>query len=98
MADVFEMVPAPRALEAYEAAVSVTFAALHGDLPDPVAFDAPDADVRTMLTEALRNGSVRGIPAQANVDLTNYVVDRFPANAEYPSNRMMLRPKTAFGA
>jgi hypothetical protein len=99
----FDIVPAaaapiPRAIEAYEATVSVTFAALHGDLADPVAFDSTDANIKMMLAEALRTGGVRGIPMQANADLTNYVVDRFPANAEYPNNRIMLRPKTAFGA
>lgn len=93
MADQFDIVPA---LANYEARVNVTFAGLNGDLPDAMAFDLPDADIKAMLTEALRTGSVPGIPAQANVDLTNYVIDRFPANAEYP-NRLIARPKTAFG-
>ena len=81
----------------FEARVNVTYAALNGDLIDAMAFDATDADIKAMLTEALRGGSVRGIPAQANPDLTNYVIDRFPATGERPWNYIMCRPKTAFG-
>jgi hypothetical protein len=95
----FDIVPAaaPAVLRDDQARVNVTFAGLNGELADAMSFDADDAAVRMMISEALRFGSIRGIPAQQAVDLTNYVIDRFPATADYP-NRIMLRPKTAFGA
>lgn len=95
----FDLVPAAPApvLADYEARVNVTYAALNGDLADAVAFDSTDAVIKAMLTEALRDGSVRGIPAQANPDLANYVIDRFPATNARPYALIQARPKTAFG-
>ena len=100
MADQFDIVPAPAApvLADYEARVNVTYAALNGDLADAVAFDSTDEAIKAMLTEALRDGSVRGIPAQANPDLTNYVIDRFAPSEARPYRLIQARPKTAFGA
>jgi len=84
-------------LEDYEARVNVTYAGQNGDLPDPVNFDSTDGDVRGWVTEAVRGGSIPGIPAAADADFTDFVVDRFAANEATPYNRIMLRPKTAFG-
>jgi len=79
-----------------QARVNVTFGGENGDLPDPVFFDASDADIKTWVTEAVVNGSIPGIPAARDADFTDFVVDRFAANAEQP-NRIFVRPKTPFG-
>lgn len=86
-----------QAIQPHEARVNVTFAGANGDLPDPVAFDATDADVKQMLTEALRTGGVPGIPARADANLADFVVDRFPPTDVRPYNLLQLRPKTPFG-
>ena len=97
MDQIVELVPV-RNIQPYEARLNVTFAGQNGDLPDPVAFDAPDADVKRWVTESVRNGGVPGIQANATADFTDFVVDRFPATDDAPFNRMMVRPKTPFGA
>jgi hypothetical protein len=80
-----------------EARVNVTFGGSNGDLRDPVVFDATDGDVKTWVTEAVRNGSIPGIPADAGADFHDFVVDRFAANETRPYNLIQLRPKTPFG-
>jgi hypothetical protein len=82
---------------ANEARVNVTYAGQNGDLPDPVSLDAADGDVRGWLTEAIRAGSVPGIPIDPNVDLRDFVVERFQATEARPYNLISVRPKTPFG-
>lgn len=84
-------------MEAHEARVNVTYNGGNGDLPDPVAFDAGDADVKNWVTEALRGGGVPGIATNGAVDLTDFVVDRFATSEARPYNLIQLRPKTPFG-
>jgi len=84
------------AIGADQARVNITYGGSNGDLPDPVSFQAADGDVKTWVSEALRTGGVPGIPA-VEADLRDFVVDRFPATAEIPLNRLFLRPKTPFG-
>ena len=81
-----------------QARVNVTYGGENGDLPDPVSVDATDADIRQMVTEAVRGGGVPGIAAQ-EPDFTDFVVDRFPPKPEegVEHNRVFLRPKTPFG-
>lgn len=79
-----------------EAVLNVTFSGQNGDLPDCVAFDAPDEQIRFWATEATRMG-VPGILADADADFSDFVVDRFRATEEIPYNRIFLRPKTPFG-
>ena len=78
------------------ARLNITAGGANGELPDMVSFDATDADIKAWATEAVRNGDVPGIPAQA-VNFQDYVVDRFSATNDLPA-RAFLRPKTAFGA
>lgn len=85
-------------LGAHEARVNVTYMGNNGDLPDPVSFDASDAQVREWITEALSTGSIPGIPATQAPDIRDFVVDRFTANEGRPFNLIALRPKTPFGA
>jgi hypothetical protein len=63
-----------------------------------VAFDATDGDVKAMVSEAIRTGSVPGIQADANVNLQDFVVDRFNATEARPFRLLQIRPKTPFGA
>ena len=94
------MVPqgaAARVLRDDQARVNITYGGENGDLPDPMSVDATDADVRQMVTEAVRGGGVPGIAAQ-NPDFTDFVVDRFRATPEIDHNRIFVRPKTPFGA
>lgn len=83
-------------MEAYEARVNVTYQGQNGDLPDPVNYDAPADQILQWVTEAVRGGTVPGIPADANATFTDFVVDKFTASADLP-NRIMIRPKTPFG-
>ena len=80
-----------------EARVNVTFAGQNGDLPDAVYFDSTDGDVRAMVTEAVRNGSIPGIPATADAEFGDFVVDRFASTEARPYNLIQMRPKTPFG-
>lgn len=80
-----------------EARVNVTFSGSNGDLPDPVLFQAGDADIKTWVTEAVRTGGVPGIAAAPNADFSDFVVDRFAASEARPWNYIVLRPKTPFG-
>ncbi len=86
-----------RLTEPWQARVNVTYGGQNGDLPDPVSFDAPDADVRRWVTEALATGGIPGVRAHPGVALFDYQVDRFPATATRPYNLIQVRPKTAFG-
>lgn len=85
-------------IKAYEARVNVTWMGQNGDLPDPVSFDAPDAQVRRWVTEAVRSGNVPGIRTDGRAVFHDFVVDRFGATATRPYNLIQIRPKTPFGA
>lgn len=88
MADIFEM---------NEANLNITWAGSNGDLPDALAYDTPDADVKRIATEAVQGGYIPGIPADPTANFADFIVDRFPSNDAVPNNRLMLRPKTPFG-
>ncbi len=81
----------------FEARVNITWAGQNGDLPDPVFYDATDADVRHWVTEAVRHGNVPGITADQRADFRDFVIDRFAANETRPYNLIQIRPKTPFG-
>ncbi|NIT77348.1 MAG: hypothetical protein GWN58_23220 [Anaerolineae bacterium] len=78
------------------ARLNVTINGQNGDLPDPVSFEATDGDLKQIAVEAIQTGYIPGITADPEVDLTDFVVDRFPATEELPP-RLMVRPKTPFG-
>jgi hypothetical protein len=78
-----------------EAILNITVNGEMGNLPDPVNFDATDADIRAWATEAVAAGNVPGIAA-ATVDFSTFVIDRFAEKDGLP-NRLMIRPKTPFG-
>jgi len=80
-----------------DARLNVTSGGQNGDYPDPVSFDATDGDVKQIATEAVRTGYIPGIDADPRADFRDFVVDRFPARGDLP-NRLILRPKTPFGA
>lgn len=80
-----------------EARVNVTWNGENADLPDPVSFDATDGDIKQWVTEAVRHGFA-GMPADPNVNLQDFVVDRFAPTEARPYNLLQLRPKTPFGA
>jgi hypothetical protein len=78
------------------ARLNVTYEGNNGDYPDPVDYNAADADVLQIATEAIRTGYIPGIAAMPNADLTDFVVERFPAVDDLPP-RLLARPKTPFG-
>lgn len=80
-----------------DARVNITWQGQNGDLFDPVDFNASDARIRQQVAEALRNGQVAGVNAHRFVDLSDFVVDRFPASGQVPYPRIFLRPRTPFG-
>jgi hypothetical protein len=85
-------------IAANEARVNVTWKGQNGDLPDTVARDSTDADVRQWVTEAVRTGGVPGINADARADFSDFVIDRFAPNDARPYNLIQVRPKVPFGA
>ena len=87
----------PEGERARRAQLNITFSGLNGDLPDPVAFDASNADIIRMAQEAIRNGSVPGIKADPDADLSGFEVDRFQATEAIPTPRVFIRPSTSFG-
>jgi len=95
MVDNEAMVPVP--IPAHMAKVTVTYSGEQGDLPDPIAYDSTDADLKQMITESLRDGYVPGIRAVPDADLTDFVIDRFAACEAVPYSRISCRPKTPFG-
>lgn len=95
MNDALDIVPAPAVVRM--ARLNITFGGGNGELADMVSFDATDADIKRWATEAVRDGYVQGIAANANANFGDYVVDRFPAAGDLP-DRIFVRPKTAFGA
>jgi hypothetical protein len=80
------------------ARLNVTWDGQNGDLWEPVPFEATDAEIRAWATEAVRSRAIAGVEPRGEVDLTDFVVDRFPATAELPQPRLFVRPKTPFGA
>lgn len=84
-------------IEATQARVNITYNGQNGELPDPVSLDANDGDIRQFVTEAVRGGSVPGIPADPTADFRDFVIDRFAPNEARPFNLIAVRPKTAFG-
>ena len=84
-------------MEAHEARLNITYGGQNGDLEDPVSFDASDGDIRQWATEAVRAGTVPGIPADPNASFVDFVVDRFEATDARPDRLISLRPKTPFG-
>ena len=96
MAEEIELVTFNEVLDT-EARVNVTWAGSNGDMPAPVPRDSGEGDIKQWVTEAVVNGSVPGIPADANADFSDFVVDRFPPTEARPYNAIFLRPKTPFG-
>ena len=80
-----------------EARVNVTYGGRNGDLPDPVSFDASEAEVIRWVTEAVRTGGVPGLEADRRATFRDFVVDRFGATEGRPFNLIQVRPKTPFG-
>ena len=78
------------------AQLNITINRQNGDYPDPVSQDASDADIKQIAAEAIHTGYIPGIDADPDVNLTDFVVDRFPATDDLPP-RLMVRPKVPFG-
>jgi hypothetical protein len=91
------LVPVVENLEGM-ARLTITLNGQQGDLPDPVAYDMTDGDLKQVATESVRAGDIPGIDAAPDADFTDFVVDRFPARDDVPFNRLALRPKTPFGS
>ena len=82
-----------------QARLEVTYRRQHGELPDPVTFDASDNDIRGWVTEAIRTGGIRGIEADPTANLDDFVIDRFhPVEGVREHNLVQIRPKVEFGA
>jgi hypothetical protein len=87
-----------RVIPPHQARVMVTYKREHGELPDPVTFDATDGDIRGWVSEAIRTGGVPGITADPQVRLNDYVIDRFaPVPGVREHNLIDIRPKVEFG-
>lgn len=85
----------PPELRPYEARFNITHDGKNGDFVEPVPFDASEAQLKAMASEAIRAGLLGDV--RGRVNLAGYVIDRFPASALLPINRIFLRPKTPFG-
>lgn len=78
------------------AQVNVTYAGVNGDLTDLMDYDMNDSVIKAQVQECIVSGSILGLENQTSADLTDFVVDRFPANGDVPA-RLFVRPKTPFG-
>ncbi|MCB9760236.1 MAG: hypothetical protein H6739_10410 [Alphaproteobacteria bacterium] len=85
------------ALRADEARLNITFDGQNGDLLQPVLVGAADAELLRQAAEAIATGSVPGVRPRGPVDLSGFVVDRFPPTAQVPYHRVFVRPSTPFG-
>ena len=54
------------------AKLNVTWSGCNGDLPDPIPYDATDAEIRQMATESVESGYIPGIPADPNADVVDF--------------------------
>ncbi len=88
---------ATQPIGADEAMVGVTWDGNFGNFRDPVNFQAPDAQILSFVTEAVRTGSVPGIPADPAANFDGFVVERFAATPDRNFNVIQVRPKTPFG-
>ena len=79
------------------AKLMITYNGQQGDLPDLVPYDSTDVDLKQTATESVQDGYVPGIDATVDVNFNDFVIDRFPARADIPYNRLAIRPKTPFG-
>lgn len=84
-------------LLAHQARLNITWNGQNGDMPDPIDFDATDAEILAWSAEAIQNGGVPGIAADPNANLADFVVDRFGPGNGIDYNRVAIRPKTPFG-
>ena len=80
-----------------ESRLNITWGGQNGDLVDPIPRDASEADVKRWATEAVRNGSVPGIPADPRADFRDFVIERNEPHEARPHHLTQLRPKTPFG-
>lgn len=85
------------ALQSDEATLNVTWSGQNGNLSDPVPFNSTDGELKAWASEAIRNGDIPGVNADAGVDLSDFAVDRYRATADKPYNSLFIRPKTPFG-
>ncbi len=86
-------------LGADEARVNITFGGQNADLPQTVSRFASPADVKRWVEEALRTGSVPGMPAVAgNETFDGFTVDPLMEPIEgRPYAMFAFRPQTKFG-
>lgn len=91
------MTLANQTLASNHAKLAITYDGKFGDLPDPIAYDSSDEDIRHWATEAVRSGGVPGIPAIAHANFEGFVVERYPAGDGRPFATIAVRPKTPFG-
>lgn len=85
------------ALQPNEARLNITVAQQNADLPQPIPFDASDEDILAWATEAVRSGTLPGVPRDERVSFAGFVVQRFKPNEQRAHNLITLRPKTEFG-
>jgi len=84
-------------IHAEEAKVGVTYGGHYSELTSPMLFDTSNEDIKTMVTEAVRSGSVPGIAADEHASFDDYVIERDRAHEGRPYNLIQVRPKTPFG-
>lgn len=80
------------------ARLNVTWGDYSEDLPNPIRYDLTDEEIKAMATEAVRGGAIPGIPADPRANFTDFAVRRPRVTEATPVRRIMLAPKTAFGA
>jgi hypothetical protein len=80
-----------------DAMLNITWNGQNGSLKDHVFYESTEGDIKNWATEAVRAGSIPGIAADPNVNFADFVVDRYDPKDDLPA-RLMLRPKTPFGA
>lgn len=80
-----------------EAIVNITWNGENGYMQQAVHYDADNNRIRAWAEEAIRTGSVPGIPADPDVNLENFEIDKYSRGAGRAINTMFIRPKVALG-
>jgi hypothetical protein len=80
-----------------EARVTVTHQGQTLDLPDTVAYNLPDTNIKFMVQEVFRTGGIPNFATDPQANFDDYVVERCPAIEARPYNLITVRPKVTFG-
>jgi hypothetical protein len=79
-----------------EAQISVIFAGIKANLPDPISMEVSDLYIRQHITNLIRTGKLIDFPQDSTADFRDYVVDRQAPTEDRPWFLFIVRPQTRY--